>query len=154
MSWSFFYECWVLTELFHSLLSLSSRGYLVLLLFSAMRVVSSAYLMLLIFLLEILIPSCASSSLAFHVVYSASKLHKRVTICSREVLLPLFGTIALSHVGVLTVASSPACRFLMRQIRWPGIPISLRIFQFVVILRHHKATQSHFYPIYNYFRSW
>ena len=35
------------------------------------RVVSSAYLRLLIFLLAILIPACASSSLAFHVMYSA-----------------------------------------------------------------------------------
>ena len=33
----------------------------------------------------------------------------------------------------LTVASWPAYRFLRRQIRWSGIPISLRIFQFVVI---------------------
>ena len=34
---------------------------------------------------------------------------------------------------VLTVASCPAYRFLKRQVRWPGISISLRIFQFVVI---------------------
>ena len=34
---------------------------------------------------------------------------------------------------VLTVASWPAYRFLRRQVRWSGIPISLRIFQFVVI---------------------
>ena len=35
---------------------------------------------------------------------------------------------------ILTVASRPACRFLRRQVRWSGIPISLRIFpQFVVI---------------------
>ena len=31
------------------------------------------------------------------------------------------------------VASSPAYRFLRRQLRWSGIPISLRILQFVVI---------------------
>ena len=36
---------------------------------------------------------------------------------------------------VLTVASWPAYRFLRRQIRWSGIPISWRIFQFVVIHR-------------------
>ena len=34
---------------------------------------------------------------------------------------------------VLTVASWLAYRFLRRQVRWSGIPISLRIFQFVVI---------------------
>ena len=38
---------------------------------SAIRVISSAYLRLLIFLLAILIPACASSSLAFHMMYSA-----------------------------------------------------------------------------------
>ena len=39
-------------------------------LLSAFRVVSSAYLRLLIFLLAILIPACASSRLAFHMMYS------------------------------------------------------------------------------------
>ena len=34
---------------------------------------------------------------------------------------------------VLTAASWPAYRFLKRQVRWSGIPISFRIFQFVVI---------------------
>ena len=34
---------------------------------------------------------------------------------------------------VLTVNSWPAYRFLRRQVRWSGIPISLRTFQFVVI---------------------
>ena len=33
---------------------------------------------------------------------------------------------------VLTVASWPAYRFLKRQVRWSGIPISFRIFQFIV----------------------
>ena len=37
---------------------------------SSIRVVSSAYLRLLIFLLAILIPACASSSMAFHMMYS------------------------------------------------------------------------------------
>ena len=39
-------------------------------------VVSSAYLRLLIFLLAILIPSCASSSLSFFMMHSANKLNK------------------------------------------------------------------------------
>ena len=41
---------------------------------SAVRVVSSAYLRLLIFLPAILIPACAPSSPAFHMMYSACKL--------------------------------------------------------------------------------
>ena len=34
---------------------------------------------------------------------------------------------------VLTVPSWPAYRFLKKHVRWSGIPISLRIFQLVVI---------------------
>ena len=34
---------------------------------------------------------------------------------------------------VLTVASSPAYRFLKRRVKWSGIPLSFRIFQFIVI---------------------
>ena len=41
---------------------------------SAIRVVSSAYLRLLIFFQAILIPVCASSSLAFHMMYSGASL--------------------------------------------------------------------------------
>ena len=44
---------------------------------SAIRVVSSVYVRLSIFLLAILIPACASSSLAFHMMYSAYKLNKQ-----------------------------------------------------------------------------
>ena len=68
MPWSLFFECWVLSQLFHS--PLSSRGSLVPLL-SAIRVVSSAYLRLLLFLPTTLIPDCASSSPAFLMIYSA-----------------------------------------------------------------------------------
>ena len=44
---------------------------------SAIRVVSYAYLRLLIFLLAIMIPVCASSSLAFLMLYSGYKLNKQ-----------------------------------------------------------------------------
>ena len=46
-------------------------------LLSAMRMVTPASLRLLIFLLEILIPVCASSSQAFLMMYSAYKLNKQ-----------------------------------------------------------------------------
>ena len=64
---------------------------------SAIRVVSSAYQRLLIFLPAILTPACASSSLVFHMKYSAYKL-SRVTIYSLDVLLSQFGTSLLFHV--------------------------------------------------------
>ena len=44
---------------------------------STIRVVSSVHLRLLIFLPVILIPACASTSLAFHMMYSACKLNKQ-----------------------------------------------------------------------------
>ena len=43
----------------------------------AIRVVSSVYLSLLIFLPAILIPACALSNLAFHMMYTAYKLNKQ-----------------------------------------------------------------------------
>ena len=46
-------------------------------LLSAIRLVSSAHLRLLIFLPAILIPTCALSSLAFHMMYSVYKLNKQ-----------------------------------------------------------------------------
>ena len=46
-------------------------------LLSAIRVVSSAVLSLLIYLPENLIPACASSNPAFHIMYSACKLNKQ-----------------------------------------------------------------------------
>ena len=66
---------------------------------SAIRVVSSAYLRLLLFLPAILIPACASSSLAFHQMYSACKLNlSRVTTYRLDVLLSQFGISLLFHV--------------------------------------------------------
>ena len=94
---------------------------------------SCSYLRLLIFLLAILIPVCASSSPAFHMMYSAYKL-KQVgdsiqTWCTP---FPIWNQ-SVVPCPVLTVASTLAYRFLRRQVRWAGIPISWRIFQFVVI---------------------
>ena len=64
---------------------------------SAVRVVSSAYLRLLIFLPAILIPACASPSLAFCMMYSAYKLNKQGDT-SLNILLSQFGTSMLFHV--------------------------------------------------------
>ena len=65
----------------------------------ALRVMSSAYLRLLIFIPAILVSACASSSLAFCMMYSAYKL-SRVTIYSFDVLLSQFGTSLLFHIQV------------------------------------------------------
>ena len=101
--------------------------------FYAIRVVSSAYLKLLLFLLAILIPACASSSPAFCMMYSAYKLNKQGdNIQPWCTPFPIWNQ-PVVPCPVLTVASWPAYRFLRRQVRWSGIPISLRIFQFVMI---------------------
>ena len=91
---------------------------------SAIRVVSSACLRLLIFLPAILIPACASSSPAFLMMYSACKLNKQgdnIQPCRTP--FPIWNQ-SVVPCPVLTVASWPAYRFLKRQVRWSGIPIS------------------------------
>ena len=97
-------------------------------LLSAIRVVSSAYLRLLIFLLAVLIPACASSSLAFRMMCSTYKLNKQ-----GDNIQPLCTPFLIWNQSVvpcpfLTVASWPTYRFLRRKVRWSGIPISWRIF--------------------------
>ena len=85
---------------------------------SAIRVVSSAYLRLLIFLLAILIPACASSSLAFRTIYSAYTLNKQGdNIQPWHTPFPILNQ-SIAPCLVLTVASWPAYRFLRRQVRW------------------------------------
>ena len=96
-------------------------------LLSATRVVSPAYLRLWIFLPAILISACVSSSLAFCVMYSAYKLNKQGdNIQPWHTPFPVWNQSAVPR-PVLTVASWPAYRFLKRQVRWSGIPISSRI---------------------------
>ena len=95
---------------------------------SDLRVVSSAYLRLLIFLPEIWIPACSSSSPAFLMMYSAYKLNKQGdTIQPWRAPFPIWHLSTVS-CQVLAVVSWPAYRFLRRQVRWSGIPISGRIF--------------------------
>ena len=103
------------------------------------RVVSSAYLRLLIFLPGILIPSCASSSPAFLMMYSAYKLNKQGdNIQPWRTPFPIWNQSVVLCL-VLTVASWPAYRFLKRQIRWSGIPISFRIFHSLLWSTQSKA---------------
>ena len=56
-----------------------------------------------------------------------------MTIYSLDVLLFPIWNHSIVPCLVLTVASWSTYRFLRMQVRWSGIPISLRIFQFVVI---------------------
>ena len=66
-------------------------------------------------------------------MYSAYKINKQdASIQPWRAPFPIWNQFIVSH-RVLSVASWPAYRFLWRQVRWSGILISLRIFQFVVI---------------------
>ena len=107
---------WMLSfkQLFNVPLSLSSRGSLSSSL-SAIRVVSSAYLRLFIFLPAILIPACASSCLAFCVMYSAYKLNRQGdNIQPWQTPFPIWNQ-SVVPCPVLTVDSWPAYKFFRRQ---------------------------------------
>ena len=124
---------------------------------SAIRVVSSEYLRLLLFLLAILIPACVSSNLEFHMMYSAYKLHKQGdNIQPWHTPFPIWNQ-SVVLCPVLTVASWPAYRFLRRQVRWSGIPISWRIFHSLLhspksrLWRHQWSRSRCFYGILLFF---
>ena len=91
---------------------------------SAIRLVSSVYLRLLTFLPAILIPACASSSLAFHMMSSAYKFNKQDDNIPPWRTPFLIWNQSVFPYLVLTVASWPAYGFLRRQVWWSGILIS------------------------------
>ena len=107
---------------------------------SATRVVSSAYPRLLLFLPAVLIPTYASSSLAFqNMMYSACKLNKQGNNTQPwGTPFPIWNQ-SVVPCPVLTVASWPAYRFLRRQVRWSGIPISWRIFHHLLWSTESKS---------------
>ena len=106
---------------------------------STINVVSSWYLRLLIFLLAIFIPAWASSSPAYHMMYSAYKLNKpddNIQLWLSP--LPIWNQSIIPR-PVLIVASCSAYRFLRSQVRWSGICISLRIFHSLLWSTQSKA---------------
>ena len=69
----------------------------------------------------------------FLIIYSAYKLNKQSDNIQPSRTPFQIWNQSVVPCPVLTVVSWPAYRFLRRQVRWSGIPISLRIFQFVLI---------------------
>ena len=108
-------------------------------LLSAIRVLSSACLRLLMFLLPILIPAYNSSSPTFLMMCSVYRLNKQGD--SRQPCRAPFSILNQSVVPyrVLTVASWAAYRFLRRQVRWSGIPLSWRAFHSLLWSTQSKA---------------
>ena len=106
---------------------------------SAIRVVLSTYLRLLMFLLAILIPACASSSPAFHMMYSVYTVNEQGNNiqcwCTPYPILNQY----VAPCPVLTIVSWLEYRFLKKQLRWSGISISLRIFHDFLWFTQSKA---------------
>ena len=102
-------------------------------LLSSVRVVSCA------FLLANLIPTYASFSPEFRMIYSAYKLNKQGdNIQPWHTPFPIWNQSVVS-CPVLTVASWPASRFLKRLVKWSGSPISSRIFNSLLWSTQSKA---------------
>ena len=77
MPWSLFSECWALSQLFHSPLSLSSRGSLVVFFIFCHKGGVICISEIINISSSNLDSSCASSSPAFLMMYSAYKLNKQ-----------------------------------------------------------------------------
>ena len=98
----------------------------------SLEVISSAYLRLLMFLLPILIPAYNSSSPAFLMMCSAYRLNRQGD--SRQ---PCHTPFSILNQSVVPYSQSlyqgsncrflTCIRFLRRQVRWSGIPISLEL---------------------------
>jgi len=137
MPWSLYFECWILNQLFHSPLTFIKR------LFSSSSLSAMSGVICISEVIDIspcnLDSACTSSSLAFCMMYSAYKLNNQgdnIQPCCTP--FPIWNQ-SVVPCPVLTVASWPAYRFLRSQIRWYGIPISLRIFHSLLWSTQSKA---------------
>ena len=142
---------WMLS--FKSTFSLSSFTFIKRLfssLLSATRVMSSVYLRLLIFLLAILIPSCASSSPVFLMMYFAYKLNKQGGNIQPWCTPFLIWNQSVVPCPVLTVASWSAYRFLksqdryLKKARWILLPyVMCHIFEHFNVLKLRSHNLGH-----------
>ena len=119
MPWSSFFECWdfKFNQLFHSLLSVFFKR-----LFSSFAFCHKVGVICISEVIDIS-PGNLDSSSCFLQGGNIQPWCVPFLIWNQSV----------AQCPVLTVASWPAYRFLRRQLRWSGIPISFRIFQFIVI---------------------
>ena len=100
---------------------------------------SSAYLRLLVFLPTILIPAYASSSPAFHIMFSACKLNKQSdNIQPWHTPFPIWNQSVVPCL-VLTVASWPAYRFLRKQVKVVWYSHLFKNFQQFVVIHTVKG---------------
>ena len=74
------------------------------------------------------------SDFPFHFLHSAYKLNKQ-----GDNIQPWCTPFPIWTSLLFPVFSWPACRFLRRQVKWSGIPISWRIFQHFVVIQTVKG---------------
>ena len=142
MPWSLFFGCWVLSQLFHSLflfhqealqflLALCPKGG-VICISEAIDISPSNFE-----------SSLCSSGPTYLRMYSAYNLNKQGDNIQTWGTNLLIWNQLIVRCLFLTIASWPAYRFLRRQVRWSGIPISFRIFHSLLWSTQSKAlTQS------------
>ena len=130
MPWSLFFQCWVLSQLFHSPPSLSKRGSYFLFTFCHKGGVICISEVIGISPSNLDFSFCSSSP-AFHMIYSGYKLTMQCDNIQLWCALSQFGTSPLFHVWFCYFLT--CIQIFRRQIKQSGIQISLRIFQFVVI---------------------
>ena len=98
-----------------------------------------------------LIPTCASSSPAYLMMFSACKLNKHSDSIQPWHTHFLIWNPSIVPCPVLTVVSWHAHRFLKRQVSWFGIPISLRISQSLLWHTVNKTEVDGFLDLYCFF---
>ena len=135
MPWSSFFERWVLSQLFYSPLSPSIRGSLVPLCFLPLKWYHLPISGCWYFSQQSWLQFVSHSAQHF-TWYSAYKLNKQ----GDNTLMYSFSKFEqVSCFMSSSVGSCPAYRFLRRQVRWSGIPISLRIFHSLLWSTQSKA---------------
>ena len=138
MPWSSFFEHWVLSQLFHSPLSPHQEAFQFLFTFWHKGGV--------ICISEVtdISPCNLDSSLRFlkprisHDVLSHKLKKQGYNIQTWHTPFPIWNQ-SVFPCPVITVASWPGYRFLKREVRWPGIPISFRIFHSLLWSTQSKA---------------
>ena len=105
----------------------------------AIRMVSSVYPRLLIFSQQSWFQLVIHPASAFYMISSVYRLNKQGdNIQPWRTLFPIWNQLIFPR-PVPTVASWPVYKFLRRQVRWSGIPISWRIFHSLLWSTHSKA---------------
>ena len=145
------HECWALSQLFHSPLSLSSRGSLVLCFLFSSFLCHKCAVICISEVTDIYLGNL-DSSLCF---IPASVQHfSWCTWHISEICLYIYKLYIWQYTALTysfpdlepvccfmssSVASWPTYRFLRRQVRWPGTPISWRIFHRLLWSTQSKA---------------